>query len=312
MKHNYTDITLVFGHKSPDTDSMGSAIVWDWYMNECLSQPAKAVLLGQVNNEAAFVANHWGLEMPPIIEDIADGQPCVIVDTNNTAELPDNIEQANIRQIIDHHLLAGGLKTAQPIDITIRALACTATVMAELMGDTIAKAPNAIKGLMLSCILSDTLAFNSPTTTKTDKRIATELAASLEVNIDELAQAMFAAKSDISNYSDHELLRLDSKIYELSGKKLRISVLETAAPQLVMNRRDAMIAAMPTVAAEDGVEAILIFIVDILKNGATLLVPDALTAEIARQSFDAPLENGHVYLPGIVSRKKQIIPALKL
>jgi len=80
--------TLVFGHKSPDTDSTGSPILWAWYLNEVKGGDAEAVLLGEPNTEAAFMLERWNLPKPRIISDVEDGQPCVVVDTNNPAELP--------------------------------------------------------------------------------------------------------------------------------------------------------------------------------------------------------------------------------
>jgi len=144
---------------------------------------AKAVLLGTPNTEAQFVAKRWGFDLPEIIADVADDQACVIVDTNNPAELPDNINGADVQAIIDHHKLVGGLETKGPIDITIRPLACTATIMNDLMGEHAAHMPDAIKGLMLSCIISDTLEFRSPTTTDTDKALAQKLAADLKLDL---------------------------------------------------------------------------------------------------------------------------------
>ena len=157
--------TLVFGHKSPDTDSTGSPILWAWYLNEVKGGDAEAVLLGEPNTEAAFMLTHWDLPNPRIISDVDLGQPCVIVDTNIPSELPDASNAADVQAIIDHHKLVGGLETAGPIDITIRPLACTATIMIDLMGDDATKMPDWAKGTALSCILSDTLKFRSPTTT---------------------------------------------------------------------------------------------------------------------------------------------------
>ena len=164
-----TMTTLVFGHKSPDTDTTGSAIVWAWYLNEVKGTAAEAVLLGEPNTEAAFMLKRWDLPKPRIIDDVADDAAVVIVDTNNPAELPDNINNADIQAIIDHHKLVGGLETKGPIDITIRPLACAATILIDLMGDDAAKMPEAIKGAALTCILSDTLEFRSPTTTDHDR-----------------------------------------------------------------------------------------------------------------------------------------------
>ena len=304
--------TLVFGHKSPDTDATLSAIIWAWYLTNVRGGDAKAVLLGEPNTEAAFVLKHWGFAQPDIIADVTAEDRVVIVDTNNPAELPPSIGEATIMAIIDHHMLVGGLKTKVPINVVIRPLACTATVMHDIMGADLAKCPREIKGAMLSCILSDTLEFRSPTTTDHDKAVALALAADLGVSVGDLAEAMFAAKSDVSAFSDAALLRMDSKEYTIAGKELRVSVLETTSPKTVLDRKASLMAAMPGVAIEDGADQVLLFVVDILREEATLLVPNDLVKRMAEASFGCKVTGDTVVLPGIMSRKKQIIPALKL
>jgi Inorganic pyrophosphatase/exopolyphosphatase len=304
--------TKVFGHKAPDTDSTGSPIAWAWYLSEIKGTPAKACLLGEPNTEAAFVIEHWGLEKPEIIADVAEGESVVIVDTNNPAELPASINSANVIQIIDHHKLTGGIETTSPIDITMRPLACTATIMYDLMGDDVSKAPRGVKGAMLSCILSDTLEFRSPTTTDHDRAVCEALAKDLGVDMHELATKMFEAKSDVSAFSDAELLRMDSKEYAVGGTSFRVSVLETTAPKMILDRKDTLMGAMETVAQEDGVDQVLLFVVDILNEEATLLVPNDLVKGVAEKSFDATVAGDTVVLPGVMSRKKQIIPSLKV
>jgi manganese-dependent inorganic pyrophosphatase len=305
--------TLVFGHKSPDTDSTGSPIIWAWYLSEVKGTAAEPVLLGEPNTEAAFMLTRWNLDKPRIVGGVEAGTPVVIVDTNNPAELPEGINDTDIQAIIDHHKLVGGLETKGPIDIRIEPLACTATIMRKMIGDDLAKAPEGVKGAMLSCILSDTLEFRSPTTTDEDRAVAEALAADLGIDIPSYAAELFAAKSDVSAFSEAELLRMDSKTYEVGGKTFRVSVLETTSPGTVLSRKDALIAAMPAVAEEDGADQVLLFVVDILKEEATLLVPNALVRQVAEKSFAAaPGEADTVVLPGIVSRKKQIIPNLAL
>ena len=300
----------VFGHKSPDTDSTGSPIIWAWYLNTVKGIAAAPKLLGEPNTEAAFVLKRWNLDKPEIIAGVDAGAPVVIVDTNNPAELPDGINDADITAIIDHHKLVGGLETKGPIDITIRPLACTATIMVDLMGDDASKMPEAIKGAALSCILSDTLEFRSPTTTDHDRAVAEKLAADLGVDIASYAAELFEAKSDISAFSDADLLRMDSKEYEVGGKQFRVSVLETTAPKLVLDRKDSLMASMVDVAQEDGADQVLLFVVDILNEEATLMVPNDLVKTVAEKSFGATVTGDTVVLPGIMSRKKQIIPNL--
>ena len=302
----------VFGHKSPDTDSTGSALIWAWYLSEIKGTPAQAKLLGEPNTEANFMLERWNFDKPAIITDVEAGAPCVIVDTNNPAELPASINDANILAIIDHHALVGGLKTKGPIDITIKPLACTATIMHDLMGEDAAKMPEAIKGAALTCILSDTLEFRSPTTTQHDRDVAEMLAGELGIDIPEYAAEMFAAKSDVSSFSDAELLRMDSKEYEVSGTKFRVSVLETTSPATILDRKDSLMKTMTTVASEDGVNQVLLFVVDILNEQSTLLVPNDLVKSVASASFGADASADMLVLPGVVSRKKQIIPNLKL
>ena len=303
----------IFGHKAPDTDATCSALIWAWYLNDIAKKPAKACVLGEPNTEAAFVLKRWGFETPEILTGLADGEKVVIVDTNNPAELPDNINNADIRQIIDHHLLSGGLTTKGPINITLRPVAATATVMYGIMREpALDKMPDAIKGLILSCILSDTLEFRSPTTTPRDVSIAHRMAKDLGLDIKTYAAEMFAAKSDISHFSDAELLRLDSKVFEVDNTKFRVSVLETTSPDTVLARKASLMDSMSDVANEDGIDQVLLFVVDILNEAATLLVPNETVKSVAQNSFGVTVDGDTVLLPGVVSRKKQIIPNLKL
>ncbi len=302
----------IFGHKSPDTDSTGSPLIWEWYNTNIRKSEASAALLGKTNSEALFVLDRWEFTPPPIIDDVEDGENVIIVDTNNPAELPTNIHSANILEIIDHHLLTGGLSTRNPIAITFKPLACTATIMHDLMEETGRKnMPAGIKGLTLSCILSDTLAFRSPTTTEHDMRLAERLAEDLSIDISDYASEMFAAKSDISSYSNEDLVLLDSKRYDTDDRKLRISVLETTAPDSIFDRKADLLKAMETVAENEKIDQVLFFIVDILRQQSTLLLPNDLSRRIASKSFAVDTADSYVVLPGVVSRKKQIIPNLR-
>ncbi len=301
----------IFGHKGPDTDATCSALIWEWYLNDVQGKKAQAFVLEPPNTEAVFVLERWGVAMPATLGTLTEADEVVLVDTNNPGELPSNINDANIAEVIDHHQLSGGLKTKGPIKFTIRPVAATATVMGWLIGRDMDKMPDAIKGLMLSCILSDTLEFRSPTTTPTDRKLAKKLAGEMGIDLTAYATEMFAAKSDVSAFSDIELLKMDSKIFEVEGKKLRVSVLETTAPAIALDRKADLMAAMPGVAADDSADQVLLFVVDILNEQATLLVPNDAVKSIAQNSFGATVTGDSVVLPGIMSRKKQIVPNLK-
>lgn len=303
----------VFGHLSPDTDATCSAIVWAWYLNEHTAHEATPFVLGELNSETAFVLNHFGFNTPELLTDLNPGDDVVVVDTNNPQELPANISEANILQIIDHHKLVGGLTTDTPPDITIRPLACTATIQFDLMTQAGVTIPKNIAGLMLSAILSDTLAFRSPTTTPHDKDVVEKLASIAGIDHIAYADLMFAAKSDISGFTDSGLIKLDSKKYEVGDKNFRVSVLETTTPHTVLARKEGIIDAIKTCVAEEGdIDDVLLFIVDILNEEATVLTYNDLTKQVISSSFGVSVTEDTEVLPGIVSRKKQILPALKL
>lgn len=305
----------VFGHKSPDTDSTVSSIVWAWYLNTYTTKKAEAYVLGTLNKETEFVLHKWQTIEPSLLDSIESNDEVIIVDTNNSQELFDNINDANIIQIIDHHMLTGTLKSNKPIDIHIKPLASTATVIYDMLGVHVENIPDNIAGLILSSVLSDTLGFRSPTTTPHDKNIAHKLAEKLNINIEEYSLEMFNAKSDISDFTDVGLLHLDSKKTMVGDKNIRISVVETMNSKTVLDRLDGVIEAMKNILIEEiETDAILFFITDILKEESTVVVYDQFTKDLISNSFEVKIDDGEItkVLPGIISRKKQIIPMLKL
>ncbi len=303
----------VFGHLSPDTDATGSAIIWAWYLNTHTTEDATPYVLGSLNSETQFVLNHWGVPTPALLESVSAEDAVVIVDTNNPQELFENINSAQVRTIIDHHKLVGGIETQSPIEITMRPLASTASVMYDLLGAHAAELPKEIAGIMLSCILSDTLEFRSPTTTPHDKDIAEKLAAQLGIQISEYASAMFEAKSDVSSFTDIGLVKLDSKKFDVGSKNFRVSVVETTRPQSILDRKAGILEAIEALKKEEtDVDDVLFFIVDILNEEATVLTYNDLVKEVIEKSFGVQVEADTEVLPGIVSRKKQILPALKI
>ncbi len=300
----------VFGHQSPDTDAVASTIVWAWFLREYRKLDAKPYILSNTNNEALFVLNKWGFTLPPVLASISGDDDVSIVDTNNGDELFPNINEANIISIVDHHKLTGGLKTSSPLEVIIQPYASTMTVMFNVMNIEPTEFPREIAGLMLSGILSDTLEFRSPTTTPQDKALAQKLAGVLGVDTTAYANEMFAAKSDISEFSDDELAKLDSKVFDIKGKQMRISVVETTNPETVLVRREGVLKAMQKMKAEDAVDEVLFFVVDILKEEAAFFTDTDATKKISEEAFGVVATGDTTVLPGIVSRKKQMIPMM--
>lgn len=303
----------VFGHLAPDTDATCSAILWAWYLNAHTSHKATPFVLGKLNKETSFVLGRWGIVEPELLGALSETDEVVIVDTNNPQELPVDISKAQIVNIIDHHKLTGGLSTKKPIEVTMKPLASTASVIYGLMGEHIETLPDDMAGVLLSCILSDTLAFRSPTTTGHDKDIAEKLAKKLKIDIKKYSNEMFGAKSDISDFTDVGLIHLDSKTFSVGDKNLRISAIETTNPGSVLARKAGLIEAIKSVLAEEkNMDDVLLFIIDIFKEEATVLTYNEFTKGIIEASFGVAVEGDTEVLPGVVSRKKQIIPVLKL
>jgi len=161
--------------------------------------------------------------------------------------------------------------------------------------------------------LSDTLDFRSPTTTPHDKDIAEKLADQLGITIADYAAEMFAAKSDISDFTDSGLLNLDSKKYGIGDMNFRVSVIETTNPAVVLERKAGIVTAInEMIEQEADVDEVLFFVVDILNEAATVFTYNDRVKTIIEKSFAVTVESDTEVLPGIVSRKKQILPNLKV
>lgn len=308
-----TRMLKVFGHISPDTDATGSAILWAWYLNTHRTEKAEAFVLGALNKETSFVLNKWNIPEPTLLENIKAGDDVVIVDTNSPQELLPNILEANIIEVIDHHRLSGGLETKGPLTMHILPFASTASVIFHISKLEVENLPDDMAGLLLSCILSDTLAFRSPTTTPHDKDLAERLGKKLGIDIHKYADEMFHAKSDVSDFSDIGLVHLDSKKTALGEKNIRVSVVETTDPKSILDRKEGIISAIKNLLAEEkDTDEVLFFIVDILKEEATVLISNDFVKNIIENSFEVKVSGDTAVLPGIVSRKKQILPTLQI
>lgn len=299
----------VFGHKSPDTDATCSAIACAWLLNK-KGEEATPYILGEFNRETMFVLKHFEVGTPAILEKLEEDDNVVIVDTNNPDELPENLDKVNILSLIDHHKLAG-LTTASPTTIMIKPLACTATLIYQMISGEGIELDKQIAGIMLAAIVSDTLKFTSPTTTDTDKLAALALSKIAEQDLDELAEKMFEAKSDLTGMKPEEILLSDSKVFEMNGKKVRVAVHETTKPDNAKSMKDDLTSAMEKIKTDEKLDAMYFFVIDILNSAADLVVSNDEEKAMAEKAFDAKFEEGFLYLDGVVSRKKQIVPSLE-
>ncbi len=303
----------VFGHKAPDTDSICSAIVYAWYLNDIRKRPASPRRLGEINPETEFVLKEFDFQKPRLLTEVNKDDRLIVVDTNNLDELID-LNGATLMEVLDHHKLTGGIRTVDPINFTLRKTASTASIIyLRLIERGITKFPREIAGLILASIISDSVNFTSPTTTQVDIDVAKKLTRRYKLDKDELAEKMFDAKSNISKYSADEIAVLDSKVYDIDKKKYRISVLETNKPESILERAQEIRKEIERKKRKEKIDAFLLFIVDILKKESILLNDDEDSKNLVREAFtiEKETEKG-LLLPGVISRKKQIVPALAI
>lgn len=232
-------------------------------------------------------------------------QKVILVDHNNFAQSVDGLEEADILEIIDHHNI-GDIGTSLPINFRSKPVGCTSTMIYEMYKEQRVTIPKNIAGLMLSAILSDTLLLTSPTTTEDDKFAAVKLANIAKVDIDTYGLEMLKAASSIEGKSVEELIKTDFKSYVVGDKLLGISQVMTMDIETIEENIDEFIAKLNEMVTEN-YSIVTIFITDIIKNGSYVLYNDA-AADTIKDSFG--LKNIHqcIFLPKVVSRKKQIQP----
>lgn len=301
----------VTGHKNPDADSVASAIVYAWHLRRTGEDPeAQAVMLGEPSREAGFLLQELGMTPPPILSEFPQGCTLHIVDTSNPAELHD-LTSCTIGSIVDHHKLSG-LTTSEPVRVTVEKVGSTATILNTMITLTGVTPPKEVALLMLGAIISDTLNLTSPTTTELDRQAVQRLAPIAEVEADELAKLQFAAKSDLTGQSPSAIVTADSKVYEMGIEKLHIGSHETADPSVALSMISELKTALATHVTAQGLTGGLFFIVDILKSEAHLIASDERMQEIASRAYACTFTNGIAHLPGVVSRKAQMVPPLQV
>ncbi len=232
----------------------------------------------------------------------------VLVDHNETAQSVPGLFQADILEIIDHHRL-GDVQTRSPITVRNEPVGSTATIIAGMYQEKgIVPSPK-MAGLLASAILSDTVLFKSPTCTETDIRVAKRLERISGVSLKEIGEEMFAVGIDV-NADAKTLLYSDFKEFHLGGHALGIGQITCLDSASILARADEFLACMQKESADKQYDMMLLMVSDVLKNGSELLVTG--DTKIISQAYGAAVVNNRVFLPGVLSRKKQIVPALSL
>ena len=246
----------------------------------------------------------------------AKGKNLILVDHNESIQAAEGAESANILEIIDHHRL-GTISTIAPVYFRNQPLGCTSTIIYQMFREKNIEIPSKIAGLMCSAIISDTLLFRSPTCTETDKEAGLELAKIAAIdNIEDYANKMFAAASDLKEKTDEQIFKQDYKKFTLGKLNIGIGQISSLNEEELSKIQDRLIPYMDGILSGIEEDMIFLMLTNILKqetklicigNGAGNLACNSFKVSAENQSSDVVLE-----LPGVVSRKKQLVPALTL
>ena len=297
---------LIFGHKSPDTDTICSSIVMEKLQNQKMGEGFEAVRLGEINKETEYALNYFKVEKPRLIESVEEGQKVILVDHNEAAQSADGIEKAEITSVVDHHKIK--IQTSTPLFYMCQPVGCTSTIIYEIAKMNNLEIDKTMAGLMLSAIISDTLLLKSPTCTEKDVKAAKELEKIAEVDMNVYGLEMLKAGTDLSIYTEKELLKLDSKQLEKDGVKYMVAQVNTVSIESVLERKEKIEQAMQEAIAENGLNLCMFVITDIVNSNSEAIVLGDKTDVVAK-SYE--IKDNIIIMPGVVSRKKQIIPIIE-
>ena len=299
---------LVFGHKNPDTDAISAAIAMSYFL-EKNGEEAEPVALGPVNDETKFALEYFNCNPLRVISKI-DGQveKVALVDHNEPLQSVEDLSQVQVDYVVDHHRISG-FETAQPLFYRAEPIGSTSTILYKMFKEADIDIPQSIAGLMLSAIISDTLLFKSPTSTQQDKDAAIDLAKIADVKLEEYGLKLLKSGTNILNKSETELLNSDAKNFEMGGRQVRIGQVNVVDFDDILNRKEALLAQMNQELAENNYDLSLLVITDILESHSICLV-QGTEDKYVEQAFNGNITDHMIDLPGVVSRKKQVVPNL--
>lgn len=231
----------------------------------------------------------------------------ILVDHNEKSQAVDNVDGAEILEIIDHHRL-GSLETMAPVFFRNQPLGCTATIIYQMYREQGITIDKKIAGLLCSAILSDTLMYRSPTCTPLDKAIAEEVAQIAGLNTEEYAKAMFQAGSDFEAKTAEEIFYQDFKAFCVNGMDFGVGQISAMSQQELDQVRDKLVPYLAEVISERKIHMIFIMLTNILEENTYMICTGEGASELITKAYHVHEENGYYLLKGVVSRKKQLIP----
>ena len=301
---------LIFGHQNPDTDAIGTAIAFSYLQNK-LGYDTEAVALGNPNDETQYALDKFGFKAPRVVKTVKNEVDSVmLVDHNEPQQSVADIDQVNVSWVVDHHRIMN-FNTANPLYYRAEPVGCTSTVVWKMYKENGIEIPANIAGIMLSAIISDTLLLKSPTTTQDDKNAVEFLAKVAGVDYQEYGLSLLKAGTNIASKTEKELINLDAKSFELNGHIVRIAQINTVDLPEAMERKAAFMKEMQNASASNNYEMFMLVITNILDSNSEAIVVGTDECKLLfEKAFDKKLVDSSVALPGVVSRKKQVVPPL--
>ena len=301
------DKTYIFGHKSPDTDSITSSLVMCELERKLGNDNVIACKLGNINKETEYILNYLGIDEPELIESVEDESNVILVDHNSPSESIDNLENLNIKKIVDHHKIA--IETTYPLFYRAEAVGCTQTILYKLFNENNVEITKEIASLMLSAIISDTLLLKSPTTTEDDVIAVKELAEIADIDYEEYGLEMLKAGTDLSSFSISEILSLDAKQIDFKEVKSIVNQVNTASIPDVMAMKDDLEEGIQEIIEKEDLDLFMLLITDIVNSNSQVIVLGK-DAALVEKAYGVKLEDNTALLEGVVSRKKQVVPIM--
>ena len=298
--------TLIFGHKNPDTDSICSSIVMANFENK-FGNNCQAVRIGNINKETRYVLDYLGIDDIPYVDQIEDGSNVILVDHNEATQTIENIDNVKILKVIDHHTM--NFKAPYQLYYRTEPVGCTATVLYKLYRENNIKIDKNTAILMASAIISDTLLLKSPTCTDDDIHALTELEKIANIDINTYGLEMLKAGTDLDDFSASELINIDCKKFDKDNLSFMIAQVNTVSIEDVLKREKEIKEEMNKIIEENNLSLFAFAITDILNSNSEMIVLGE-KAGITKTAFEKELINDRVFLEGVISRKKQILPLI--
>ncbi|MFT2141972.1 manganese-dependent inorganic pyrophosphatase [Staphylococcus sp. GDY8P145P] len=299
--------TFIFGHKNPDTDTIASALVMEDLQKE-LGNDVQAARLGDVSDETQFALDYFKVQAPALLETPLKDKNVILVDHNEFQQSADDITDATITMVVDHHRISN-FETAAPLYYRAEPVGCTTTILKKMYEENGIEIKPEIAGLMISAIISDTLLFKSPTCTEQDKKACEALAKIANVDLNEYGLEMLKAGASVKGKSPEFLLNMDAKSFNMGDKVVRIAQVNTVDVNEVLEIQEDVENEINAIIAKEQYDLFVFVITDILNSDSTAI---ALGKEqqVVTKAFNTELNGNVAVLPGVVSRKKQVVPPI--